>query len=282
MFLFFMENKKANLKLKQFTPPPPPPKNPLTKFLIISNLFLIFSIILGIITFSGGWHIPEEILSGTFKGNYNFSKTSQVKFLQEETQETIGWNYNFSNARILIEDSSYGNVLGIDSNQIVSKELLNLFSNKSIRFVVGNRSSSNVELDIKIEDDGYLVQNNIYEKYYTGNVLNDGNFYNILNVSTISQGADDIYYYDLFLSYHGDSYVCSSQYKIFSGYGSNTAFIQEIFQKNHIYDDSRACLARAVEINSYNSKIEIGLGEDNSINSIAKLKYILKEVRVKP
>ena len=66
-----MENKKANLKLKQFTPPP---KNPLTKFLIVSNLFLIFSIIIGIITFSGGWHIPEEILSGTFKGTYNFSK----------------------------------------------------------------------------------------------------------------------------------------------------------------------------------------------------------------
>ena len=64
-----MENKKANLKLKQFTPP----KNPLTKFLIISNLILLFSIIIGIITFSGGWHIPEEILSGTFRGTYNFS-----------------------------------------------------------------------------------------------------------------------------------------------------------------------------------------------------------------
>ena len=234
------------------------------------------------IAFSGGWHIPEEILSGTFKGNYNFSKTSQVKFLQEETQETIGWNYNFSNARILIEDSSYGNTLGIDSNQIVSKELLNLFSNKSIRFVVGNRSSSNVKLDIKIEDDGYLVQNNIYEKYYTGNVLNDGNFYNILNVSTISQGADDIYYYDLFLSYHGDSYVCSSQYKIFSGHASNTTFIREIFSQSYFNNISKTCLAKAVKIDYYNVKIEIGLGEDNSINNIAKLKYILKEVRVKP
>ena len=69
-----MENKKTNLKLKQFTPPPPPPpKNPLTKFLIVSNIFLILTIFIGIITFSGGWHIPEEILSGTFKGSYNFS-----------------------------------------------------------------------------------------------------------------------------------------------------------------------------------------------------------------
>ena len=67
MFLFSMENKKANLKLKQSTPPPP--KNPLTKFLIISNVFLILAMLIGIITFSGGWHIPEEILSGTFKGS---------------------------------------------------------------------------------------------------------------------------------------------------------------------------------------------------------------------
>ena len=73
-----MENKKANLKLKQFAPSPPPPKNPLTKFLIVSNLILLFSILIGIITFSGGWHIPEEILSGTFRGKYNFS--SNVTF----------------------------------------------------------------------------------------------------------------------------------------------------------------------------------------------------------
>ena len=66
-----MENKKANLKLKQFTPPHIS-KNPLTKFLIVSNLILLFSIIIGIITFSGGWHIPEEILSGTFRGNLQF------------------------------------------------------------------------------------------------------------------------------------------------------------------------------------------------------------------
>ena len=67
-----MENKKINLNSKQFTPPPP--KNPLTKFLIISNIFLTLAMLIGLITFSGGWHIPEEILSGTFKGTYNFSK----------------------------------------------------------------------------------------------------------------------------------------------------------------------------------------------------------------
>ena len=68
-----MENKKLNLNSKQSTPPPPP-KNPLTKFLIVSNIFLILTIFIGIITFSGGWHIPEEILSGTFRGTYNFSE----------------------------------------------------------------------------------------------------------------------------------------------------------------------------------------------------------------
>ena len=51
-----MENKKANLKLKQFTPP----KNPLTKFLIISNVFVIIAILIGLITFSGGWHYQKK------------------------------------------------------------------------------------------------------------------------------------------------------------------------------------------------------------------------------
>ena len=39
--------------------------------------------LIGLITFSGGWHIPEEILSGTFRGTYNFS--NPVTF-QNETK----------------------------------------------------------------------------------------------------------------------------------------------------------------------------------------------------
>ena len=76
-----MENKKLNSNSKQSTPPPP--RNPLTKFLIISNIFLILTIFIGINTFSGGWHIPEEILSGTFKGKYNFS--NEVTFQSNVT-----------------------------------------------------------------------------------------------------------------------------------------------------------------------------------------------------
>ena len=94
-----MENKKASLKLKQFTPPPPP-KNPLTKFLIISNLILLFSIIIGIITFSGGWHIPEEILSGTFRGTYNFS--NNVTFQNNLNYEIEG---TFTSCKDILEKS---------------------------------------------------------------------------------------------------------------------------------------------------------------------------------
>ena len=95
-----MENKKANLKLKQFTPPPP--KNPLTKFLIVSNLILLFSIIIGIITFSGGWHIPEEILSGTFKGTYNFSKNVIFQNKLNYDLESLG---TFTSCKDILDNS---------------------------------------------------------------------------------------------------------------------------------------------------------------------------------
>ena len=71
---FFIFYGKQKIKSKVKTIHPPPPKNPLTKFLIVSNVFLTLAMLIGILTFSGGWHIPEEILSGTFKAAYNFSQ----------------------------------------------------------------------------------------------------------------------------------------------------------------------------------------------------------------
>ena len=76
--------------------------------------------LIGIITFSGGWHIPEEILSGTFKGNYNFSKS--VVFQNETKFNSFITPTHFerfdlrgaANGKIeygYLELSTYGNLL---------------------------------------------------------------------------------------------------------------------------------------------------------------------------
>ena len=59
----------------------------------MSNLILLFSIIIGIITFSGGWHIPEEILSGTFRGTYNFS--GSITLIPTESCKELKSKYSF-------------------------------------------------------------------------------------------------------------------------------------------------------------------------------------------
>ena len=49
----------------------------------MTNLVLLSVITFSIITYSGGWHIAEEILSGTFKGEYNFSNEKGITFRNE-------------------------------------------------------------------------------------------------------------------------------------------------------------------------------------------------------
>ena len=56
--------------------------------------------LIGIITFSGGWHIPEEILSGTFKGTYNFS--SNVTFQNNLNYEIEG---TFTSCKDILDNS---------------------------------------------------------------------------------------------------------------------------------------------------------------------------------
>ena len=56
--------------------------------------------LIGIITFSGGWHIPEEILSGTFKGAYNFS--NPVTFQNKLNYEIEG---DFKSCKDILEKS---------------------------------------------------------------------------------------------------------------------------------------------------------------------------------
>ena len=61
LYLFFkkMTKNKQNIKIN---------------LILGLNLFLIGVITLFGIGYSAGWHIADEILSGTFKGNYNFTK----------------------------------------------------------------------------------------------------------------------------------------------------------------------------------------------------------------
>ena len=58
--------------------------------------------LIGIITFSGGWHIPEEILSGTFKGNYNFSQNVTFQNNLNYDLESLG---TFTSCRDILEKS---------------------------------------------------------------------------------------------------------------------------------------------------------------------------------
>ena len=58
--------------------------------------------LIGMITFSGGWHIPEEILSGTFKGNYNFSNNVTFQNKLNYEIESLG---TFKSCKDILEKS---------------------------------------------------------------------------------------------------------------------------------------------------------------------------------
>ena len=58
--------------------------------------------LIGIITFSGGWHIPEEILSGTFRGTYNFSSNVTFQNKLNYDLEKFG---PFTSCRDILEKS---------------------------------------------------------------------------------------------------------------------------------------------------------------------------------
>ena len=77
--------------------------NKIKIFLIITNLSLILTIILGIISFGSGWHIPEEILSGTFRGSYNFS--NEVTF-QNRLSYEIGDLGPFTSCKDILDRST--------------------------------------------------------------------------------------------------------------------------------------------------------------------------------
>ena len=58
--------------------------------------------LIGIITFSGGWHIPEEILSGTFRGTYNFSNNVTFQNNLNYDLEKFG---DFTSCKDILEKS---------------------------------------------------------------------------------------------------------------------------------------------------------------------------------
>ena len=58
--------------------------------------------LVGIITFSGGWHIPEEILSGTFRGTYNFSENVTFQNKLNYDLEKFG---DFTSCKDILDNS---------------------------------------------------------------------------------------------------------------------------------------------------------------------------------
>ena len=124
-------------------------KNHLNKLLVMSNLFLVL-VILGFIGYSGGWHIPEEILSGTFRANYNFSQN--VSFMGDVKLKNGGWeNITFPIQKFDIHNCNF---------RIYSS------SNNQYLYNVGSVRENEVEIQFFNEYWVYL-----YEIYPDGKVL---------------------------------------------------------------------------------------------------------------
>ena len=126
-------------------------KNNLNKLLVMSNLFLVL-VILGFIGYSGGWHIPEEILSGTFRANYNFSQN--VSFMGDVKLKNGGWeNITFPIQKFDIHNCDF---------RIFSLEPHTHYLSGNIGAVREN------EVEIQFFNEGWMY---LYEIYSDGKVL---------------------------------------------------------------------------------------------------------------
>ena len=78
----------------------------------------MFSLLFFAFSYSGGWHIPEEILSGNFRGNYTFSGNVEINniSLGDELLETGVISASMPN------DMSYNSGGEVNSNFVTLKK----------------------------------------------------------------------------------------------------------------------------------------------------------------